>query len=307
MSSCRGRCLRPRNAKVKFLPAFLPPTRGMHPARPTPLVLVGPPKPQSTDEFPKQWSVELKKVPPELERFEFLHNKSDSSTRTLPVRSSHTFRGDSAAFDDDNLVSCAGLVPIMALARQTQLMDLLADKVAITTPKIASGAANPAPKLKTLIAAMCAGADSIDDIDLLRSGGMKHLFGNLYAPSTVGTLLREFTFGHNRQLKSVLREHLVALVDRADILPGNADRAFIDIDSLLRPVYGHTKSPENRSSAKGSPHSRRSSVPPNQPRRRRDAAASRQSRIRQRCSPDGHPSHRHSTHGRRHWHDHGPR
>lgn len=183
------------------------------------------------------------------------------------MRSSHTFRGDSAAFDDDNLVSCAGLVPIMALARQTQLMDLLADKVAITTPKIASGAANPAPKLMTLIAAMCAGAgaDSIDDIDLLRSGGMKHLFGNLYAPSTVGTLLREFTFGHNRQLESVLREHLVALADRADILPGNADRAFIDIDSLLRPVYGNTKSPENRSSAKGSPHSRRSSVPPNQP------------------------------------------
>lgn len=159
------------------------------------------------------------------------------------MRSSHTFRVDSARFDDDHLVSCAGLLPIMALADQTGLTCLLADKVSITTSKVASGAANLAPKLTTLIAAMCAGAgaDSIDDIDLLRSGGMKHLFGSVYAPSTVGTLLREFTFGHNRQLESVLREHLVALAARTDILPGIAERAFVDIDSLLRPVYGHAK------------------------------------------------------------------
>ena len=129
----------------------------------------------------------------------------------------------------------------MALADQTGLTGLLADKVAITTTKVASGAANLAPTLTTLIAAMCAGADSIDDIVLLRSGGMKHLVGSVYAPSTVGTALREFTFGHNRQLESVLRAHLVALAGRTDILPGIADRAFIDIDSLLRPVYGHAK------------------------------------------------------------------
>lgn len=157
------------------------------------------------------------------------------------MRSSHTFRGDSAAFDDPNLVSCAGLVPVMALAEQTHLMDILAEKVVIKSSKITSGAANPAPKLTTLIAGMCAGADCIDDIDLLRSGGMKHLFGTVYAPSTVGTLLREFTFGHNRQLESVLRQHLVALARRTDILPGIADRVFVDIDSLLRPVYGHAK------------------------------------------------------------------
>ena len=129
----------------------------------------------------------------------------------------------------------------MALADQTGLTGLLADKVAITTTKVASGAANLAPTLTTLIAAMCAGADSIDDIVLLRSGGMKHLVGSVYAPSTVGTALREFTFGHNRQLESVLRARLVALAGRTDILPGIADRAFIDIDSLLRPVYGHAK------------------------------------------------------------------
>jgi hypothetical protein len=88
---------------------------------------------------------------------------------------------------------------------------------------------------------MCAGAESIDDIEVLRSGGMKTVFGGVYAPSTVGTLLREFTFGHARQLESVLREHLVGLCDRVDLLPGADEQVFIDIDSLLRPVYGHAK------------------------------------------------------------------
>ena len=88
---------------------------------------------------------------------------------------------------------------------------------------------------------MCAGADSIDDLDVLRAGGMPILFNGVYAPSTLGTLLREFTFGHARQLESVLREHLVALTRRADVLTGLDQQAFIDIDSLLRPVYGHAK------------------------------------------------------------------
>jgi hypothetical protein len=153
----------------------------------------------------------------------------------------HTFVEGSAMFDDDNLVSVAGLVPVMTLAEQTGLTSMLAEKVAITAPRIKSGSANPAPKLATLIAGMCAGADSIDDIDLLRSGGCTELFDGLYAPSTVGTLLREFTFGHARQLESVLGEHLVALSARVDLLPGADVRCFVDIDSLLRPVYGHQK------------------------------------------------------------------
>ena len=70
---------------------------------------------------------------------------------------------------------------------------------------------------------------------------MKTLFGGVYAPSTVGTLLREFTFGHARQLESVLREHLVALCERVELLPGADQRVFIDVDSLLRPLYGHAK------------------------------------------------------------------
>ena len=144
-------------------------------------------------------------------------------------------------FDEDNLVSSAGLVPVMTLAQQSGLLELLGKKVRIVAPRIKSGSANPAPKLATVVAGMCVGADCIDDIDVLRSGGMKTLFDGVYAPSTVGTLLREFTFGHARQLESVLGEHLVALCGRVDLLPDADHRVFIDIDSLLRPVYGHAK------------------------------------------------------------------
>ena len=161
--------------------------------------------------------------------------------KALPVQVSHRFSADSAVFDDDNLVSCAGLVPVMTLAERTGMSDLLAQRVQIAAPRIKSGSANPAPKLVTLIAGMCAGADCIDDVEVLRSGGMKTLFDAVYAPSTIGTLLREFTFGHARQLESVLAGHLARLCERVDLLPGADVRAFIDIDSLLRPVYGHAK------------------------------------------------------------------
>ncbi|WP_067480829.1 IS1380 family transposase [Nocardia amamiensis] len=154
---------------------------------------------------------------------------------------SHRFAAESAVFDDDNLVSLAGLVPVMRLAEQTGLVGVLAEKVSITAPRIKSGSANPAPKLATLIAGMAAGADSIDDADVLRSGGMATVFDRVYAPSTIGTLLREFTFGHARQLEAVLRAHLARLCQRVELLPGAGVRAFIDIDSLLRPVYGYAK------------------------------------------------------------------
>ncbi len=159
----------------------------------------------------------------------------------LPVEVSHNFAAASALFDDEHLVSCAGLVPVMTPDTQTGLSQLLAAKIRITEPRIKSGSANPSPKLTTLVAGMCAGADCIDDLDLVRSGGMKTLFDGVYAPSTVGTLLREFTFGHARQLESVLREHLAGLCQRVDLLPGAHRRAYVDIDSLLRPVYGQAK------------------------------------------------------------------
>jgi hypothetical protein len=74
--------------------------------------------------------------------------------------------------DEDNLVSLAGLAPLLGLAEQTQLPQIIAEKFSITTPRIRSGAANPVPKLLSVIAGMCAGADSIADLDVLRAGGM---------------------------------------------------------------------------------------------------------------------------------------
>jgi hypothetical protein len=70
---------------------------------------------------------------------------------------------------------------------------------------------------------------------------MPRLFGGVYAPATLGQFLREFSHGHALQLASVLRAHLVNLVRATDLLPGIGDQALIDIDSLLRPVFGHAK------------------------------------------------------------------
>jgi Transposase DDE domain group 1 len=106
---------------------------------------------------------------------------------------------------------------------------------------VTSGAANATAKLTAIIAGMAAGADSIDDLDVIRAGGMKKVFGGVYAAATLGILLREFTHGHTRQLAAVLRRHLVALGRQTPILAGIDQRAFIDIDSLLRPVYGRAK------------------------------------------------------------------
>lgn len=123
------------------------------------------------------------------------------------MKVSHNFAAASALFDDEHLVSCAGLVPVMTLTTQAGLSQLLAGKIRIAEPRIKSASANPSPKLTTLVAGMCAGADCIDDLDLVRSGGMKTLFDGVYAPSTVGTLLREFTFGHAKHGASYGRTH----------------------------------------------------------------------------------------------------
>jgi len=144
-------------------------------------------------------------------------------------------------FDDEDLVSCAGLVPVMALAERAGLSDLLAERVEFKTTRVKSAGVNPAGKLTSVIAGMAAGADCIDDLDLIRSGGMRGLFGGVYAPATLGQFLREFTHGHTLQLASAARAHLVGLVRHSDLLPGIEARAFIDIDSLLRPVFGHQK------------------------------------------------------------------
>ena len=157
------------------------------------------------------------------------------------MQGSHAWRADSAVFDEGNLVSHAGLVPVLELAERAGLSRLLDEHVRFVDERVRSGAANPTPKLTSIIAGMAAGADSIDDLDVVRSGGMKQVFGGVYAGSTLGIFLREFTHGHARQLSAVLRRHLIALARQTPVLDGIGERAFVDIDSLLRPVYGHAK------------------------------------------------------------------
>ncbi len=123
------------------------------------------------------------------------------------MQGSHAWRGDSAVFDEDNLVSHAGLVPLLELAEQAGLSRLLDEHVRFASERVKSGAANSTPKLTSIVAGMAAGADSIDDLDVIRSGGMKKLFGGVYACATLGIFLREFTHGHVRQLSAVLRRH----------------------------------------------------------------------------------------------------
>ncbi len=153
----------------------------------------------------------------------------------------HAWRADGAVFDDNNLVSHAGLVPLLELAERSGLSRLLDEHVRFVDERVKSGAANPTPRLTSIIAGMAVGADSIDDLDVIRAGGMKQVFSGVYAAATLGILLREFTHGHTRQLSAVLRKHLVALAEQTAVLDGIGERAFVDIDSLLRPVYGHAK------------------------------------------------------------------
>lgn len=165
---------------------------------------------------------------------------SASPQKALRVKLPDAWSRATPVFDDKNLVSCAGLVPVMGLAEQTGLSELILDKVRLRAARVASAGANPAGKLTSIIAGMAADADCIEDLQVIRSGGMARLFGGVYAPATLGQFLGEFTHGHTLQLASVLRAHLVNLVERTDVLPGIEQRAFIDID-LLRAVFGHHK------------------------------------------------------------------
>jgi hypothetical protein len=88
---------------------------------------------------------------------------------------------------------------------------------------------------------MVAGADSIDDMDLLRHGGMGRLFTDIRAPSTLGTFLRLFTFGHVRQLDAVAARLLARLAGATPILGGANQVAFLDIDDTVRQTYGYAK------------------------------------------------------------------
>jgi hypothetical protein len=153
------------------------------------------------------------------------------------VRLSHARRAIDVRFDDPNLVSCAGLVPVMALAQRCGLAALLVDRLTIT----AKGGANAATKILALVAGMVCGADSITDMDLLRHGGMGRLFAGVRAPSTLGTFLRLFTFGHVRQLDAVAAGLLARLAAATPVLPDADQLVLVDIDDTVRQTYGYAK------------------------------------------------------------------
>jgi hypothetical protein len=100
----------------------------------------------------------------------------------------------SSVLDEPNLVSCAGLAPVLALVERSGLAGLVADAVTLSGP----GGVNAVVKVPALVAGMVAGADSIDDMDVLCHGGMSRVFTGVRASSTLGTFLWSFTFGYVR-------------------------------------------------------------------------------------------------------------
>jgi len=151
---------------------------------------------------------------------------------------SHTGRGLSVSFDEPNLVSAAGLVPVMALAQEAGLRDLADEWLSVPTDK----GANAGLKVASLVAGMVAGADSIDDMALLRHGGMARIFKACYAPSTLGSFLRSFTFGHVRQLDAAASRFLMNLAERTPLLQaGPGGYTFVDVDDTIVEVHGYAK------------------------------------------------------------------
>jgi Transposase DDE domain group 1 len=152
---------------------------------------------------------------------------------------SHTSAARSAVFDDPNLVSSAGLVPLLALAESAGLRTLAQQHLTVSTDK----GANAGLKVASLVAGMVAGADSIEDMALLRHGGMGRVFTDAYAPSTLGSFLRAFTFGHVRQLDAVAARFLTRLADRTPLVGSETvdDHVLVDVDDTIIEVHGYAK------------------------------------------------------------------
>ena len=140
-----------------------------------------------------------------------------------------------AVFDDPNLIGSAGLVPVMRLAEQAGLHELLGQRLSVPS-------ANAGAKAACVVAGMLAGADSIDDLDVLRHGGMSKVLTGVRAPSTLGTFLRCFSFGHVRQLDAVASRTLAGLAAVSPrLLAGVEALAFVDVDDTIREVHGYRK------------------------------------------------------------------
>jgi len=141
------------------------------------------------------------------------------------------------AFDDERVVANAGVMLPALLAQRLGLEALVEETVDLGGR---AGAANPGRKVMTLVSAMALGADCIEDCDVLRSGQTSAVLGHVVAaPSTLGTFLRAFTFGHVRQLDRVLAESL-SRAWTAGAGPGG-ERLIVDVDSFVGEVFGNDK------------------------------------------------------------------
>src|SRR5690606_2460304 len=125
----------------------------------------------------------------------------------------------------------------MSLAERAGLGELAQEHLSVPTDK----GANAGAKVAALVAGMVAGADSIDDMALLRHGAMKKVFSSCYAPSTLGSFLRAFTFGHVRQLDAVASRVLVNLAATTPVVEGIGDYAVLDVDDTIVEVHGYAK------------------------------------------------------------------
>jgi hypothetical protein len=152
------------------------------------------------------------------------------------MQASHDLSRVSVSFDEPNLVSHAGLVPVAELAQRLQVGERIDEMVTLS----GSVGANGGAKALTVIGSVLAGGDCIDDVNLLRSGALPELFDGVRAPSTVGSWLRALRWGHVRQLDAVTRTLLVAAW-RAGAGPAPGADVTVDLDSTICEVYGLAK------------------------------------------------------------------
>src|SRR5512144_3042177 len=146
--------------------------------------------------------------------------------------------GVQVEFDDERVVSDAGVALVATLAQRLGI-EALAQRL-VRLPRDRPGAANAGRKVMALVFAMVLGADSIDDADVLRAGRTRRLLGGwIPAPSTLGSFLGAFTFGHVRQLDKLLAESLTRAW-KAGAGPGDG-RLVIDVDSFVGEVCGYQK------------------------------------------------------------------
>lgn len=156
------------------------------------------------------------------------------------MQSSHTPASTVISFDEPNLLAHAGLAPALHLAQRCGLPQAVHDRVHLNQAANGAGT-NADAKVMSLIAGMLTGADSINDMDVLRHGATHIAFTGIRAPSTLGTFLRSFTWGHVRQLQAATRDLACALSRHCPLLPGADQLLHLDIDSKVKQVYGPTK------------------------------------------------------------------